>query len=97
MTIRQAFNAVYTWIGQRTFFKWPGWFSETLSGLVTTALAVGILLLLPLWAAALVVAILLSLVYETLIDPNGWSVEDVALRMIGIGLAVAALFVAALL
>jgi hypothetical protein len=67
----------------------PSLVTEMLSGLLTTALACGLL-----WLAAfgvhplsvLVLATALSLVYELTLDANGWSLMDVAEREVGIGL-----------
>ncbi len=87
------FRAVYEWVGQRTFYRWPSWVTEALSGLLAVALVLLVMTLLHGWLVLLVLATALSIVYELKLDPNGWSVKDCAQREVGIlvGLAVAIL------
>jgi hypothetical protein len=77
--------------------RWPSWLTELLSGLVTVALAVLLFWAwarVPYLAAILLGATGLSFGYEKWLDPNGWSMRDVAQREIGI---VAGILVMALL
>lgn len=80
-----------------TAWSWglPSLVVEILSGLAAYLLALplawGIRQIgaeaLPLQWLAFALALVLSLVYERWIDPNGWSWVDVAQREVGIGLA----------
>ena len=67
----------------------PSPVTEILSGLLTAALACGLLWLAAFGVhplSALLLATALSLVYELTMDANGWSLTDVAQRELGIGL-----------
>lgn len=86
------FRIVYTWLGSRTFFAWPSWVTELLSGVVFLLLTVVIQHYLSTRVALFVIATVGSLLYEWKLDPNGWSDKDVMQREVGIIVAFFALW-----
>lgn len=87
------FSRAYAWLGARTFFRWPSLVTEILSGLLLVGLLALVAALLHGWLALAVLATALSILFELRLDPNGWSLKDVAERELGIVLAVALLAV----
>jgi hypothetical protein len=62
------------------WYSWPSWIVELISGLVLAAAVAG-------WDSVLqrvVVGTILSVLYEVFVDPNGWSLKDVAQRQVGL-------------
>lgn len=71
---------------------WPSWLTELVSGIVTFGLASLLLLPAPFVhtpAFVLLLATMLSVIYERFLDVNGWSWTDVGQREVGIALAYA--------
>lgn len=62
------------------YYGWPSWAVELGSGLVVATLVQPVPLLLP----RVLFAVLLSVFYESVLDPNGWSWMDVGQRAVGI-------------
>jgi hypothetical protein len=68
----------------RFMWSWPSWIVELLSGLILVggiALAVA---LCRYWWGILVVATVLSALYENYVDANGWDLDDIEQRTLGI-------------
>lgn len=63
-------------------WSWPSWLVETIGG----AVLAGLFCWVHPRAARVACALILSVVYEKGIDPNGWSWSDVLLRLIGLTL-----------
>lgn len=75
----------------RFWWSWPSWLTELVSGFGLTAcvaLAVFVCHHWPTFLVRLAVVTLFSLVYESLVDGNGWSLKDALHREIGLVLAV---------
>ena len=74
----------------RFLWSWPSWLVELLSGGCCVAIAYALTTNL---VYTLIVATLLSLVYEAYLDANGLEWKDIRQRQIGIVLAVVVLWV----
>ena len=92
--IKNLLNYFY----QSKYFIWvnkipySGWFVEIISGLLLMFI-INLLFkgFLPEYVIV-IIALFVSLFYETELDPNGWSWEDYLQRSIGILLAILFLF-----
>jgi hypothetical protein len=62
------------------WYSWPSWVTEICRGLILASL---VQVFPILWLQA-VVAVGLSVFYETILDVNGWSLKDVLQRAVGI-------------
>lgn len=84
------FGVVYAFLAAHLFKYIPSPILELVSGLLLVAVILVVVLVLHGWVALLALATVASLLYESRLDPNGWSLVDVAWREGGIILGVLA-------